>query len=110
LIEKESDANPQDFKLINIKCTKVLGQFGVYVNHEKPIKFNMLVITVALDMTHVIKIWVKKKANINFHDNSKQYCFWSLGRQRVWFITWQTEERLLRALKNPPLHLITSRN
>jgi len=40
---------------INIKCTKVLGQFGVYVNHEEPIKFNILVITVALEMTHYLK-------------------------------------------------------
>jgi len=88
-----------------------LGQFGVYVNHEEPIKFNILVITVALEMMHVIKIWVKKNANINFHDNSKHgTAFGGWGRQRVLFITWQTEEMLLTAFKNPPLHLITSRN
>jgi len=77
-----------------------LGQFGVYVNHEELIKFNILVITVALEMMHVIKIWVKKKANINFHDNSKHgTAFGGWGRQRVLFITWQTKELLLTALK-----------
>jgi hypothetical protein len=85
---------------INIKCTKVLGQFGVYVNHEERTKFNILVITVALEMMHIIKIWVKKKANINFHDKSKHgTAFGGWGRQRVLFVTWQTEEMLLTALK-----------
>jgi len=83
---------------INIKCTKVLGQFGVYVNHEESIKLNILVITVALEMMHVIKIWVKKIANVNFHDNSKHgTAFGGWERKRVLFITWQTEKMLLTA-------------
>jgi hypothetical protein len=73
-----------------------LGQFGVYVNHKELIKFNILVITVALEMIHVIKICVKKNANINFHVNSQHgTAFGGWERQRVLFIAWQTEEMLL---------------
>jgi len=71
LIEKGSDANARYFKQHQYQVYEVLGQFGVYVNHEERIKFNILVITVALEMMYITKIWVKKKANINFHDNSK---------------------------------------
>ena len=96
LIEKGSDANTRDFKQHQCQVYEVLGQFGVYVNHEETIKFNVLVITVALETMQVIKIWVKKNANINFHDNPKHgTAFGGWERQRVLFIAWQTRELLL---------------